>query len=101
MTEYELQQLQLSQQMLDKLTESNSKLLDLHETVSENVYATENLEYAMQDISDQITHLSNQLDLTHETIYSIGHYDSVTTVCMILTTALLMFLIGYKVARGE
>lgn len=101
MTEYELQQLQLSQQTIDKLTLHQSEMVNLHSTVSQSVYNTDVLINQQKDILAHLSHLSDQNDLMHQTIYSIGLYVTSLTVSVILCAALLMFLVGYKVSRGR
>lgn len=125
MTDYELLQLDLSQQIADKLdllqTEAalqNQLIADkldllqvdvsaISQTVTSSVY-DESVQFdgqvlvdQNQEIIDHLTHLSGQADLGHQTIYSIGVYVMSATVSIILCAAILMFLLGYKVTRGK
>jgi hypothetical protein len=87
MTDYEIQQLQLSQQILDKLGQIQVNVI----SVTDSVY----------ELSEKVSHLSDQADLTHITMYSIGVYISIGVISSMLCAALIMFLVGYKVSRGS
>lgn len=89
MSEFEIQQLQDNQQIINSMKGLHEGLTSVSQSV-----------YEIQDLKQQVSHLSDQLDLSHQTVYTLGQYVSTLTVVTILCAACLMFLIGHKVVKG-
>jgi len=96
MSEFELQQLQDNQQIINGLNGLNEGI----NTVSQSVYEIQDMQQQVSHLSDQVSHLSDQLDLSHQTVYSLGQYASTMTILLILCAGCLLFLIGHKVVKG-
>lgn len=87
MTDYEIQQLQLSQQISDKLTIVNSNLDQLNQTVSQSVYVQ--------------NHISGQMDLLNHSVYVANNYLLFIGVNVALIAAVLMFFLGKYVVSTK
>lgn len=101
MTEFELLQLELNQQQLEKLNDLNANIIDLQQTVSGNVYESEMTNIHLEELIKQTGHLANQLDLIHHTIWVQSNYLMYMTICLGLLAILIMFLTGFLLTKGR
>lgn len=83
----------------EQFSELISSLDEIRFAIGED--RTGQLQMEIDQLSEKISHLSDQADLLHETVYHLTYISNFSAVCLGLLSVLGMFYVGMTLVRGR
>lgn len=83
----------------DLLKEIRDLAIDILAVNQDNRTALGVLNDSVTEVHTDLAHLSDQLDILNHSITVSNQYFMWAVICLMLLTALAMFLVGYKITK--